>query len=173
MVLWLHSVVPRAIVQLGAHGKLHSLLGHLRIVLFRGMQVDASEKPGAQHVCIVDAAFTPFRFSPWQRSVAETEVSVRLNPAEFIDDKLGRIPGDVEVAVLPEGLIGIEKCVADQAGPDHRGRPQRNASSPGLVVEMVAPAISLESRRAILDQPIQAGVHFLEVITVPIGLKQP
>src|SRR5437667_6835807 len=64
-----YAIIPRAIIQLGTHRKLHGFLSHLRITLFRGVDVDASEQPGPQHVRIVDSVLATYRFTSRQRDV--------------------------------------------------------------------------------------------------------
>src|SRR6266404_7833023 len=123
----------------------------------------ASEEPGAKNVGIVDAAFALDRFASRQRSVADANILAGFNPAQFVENKLRHAARDFEVSRLTHGLVSVKKRVADQARPHYGRHSGRNSSPTGLVIKVITPAMTLESRTAILQEPIQTESHLVQV----------
>src|SRR5258708_293132 len=104
--------------------------------------------------------------------VAKANSTVHFHPAQFIEDQIAGTPGDAEVLLVAEQVVGIHKCLSDQAGPDNRGGALGNVASGRLVIEMIAPGESVKAVARMLNEPLQTELSSLQVALVAAGFVE-
>src|SRR5689334_4381891 len=104
------------------------------------------------------------------RIITEQNPFRKFLPAQLVQNEITRAARDIEILLVFQRFVSVEKCVSDQPGPHNRWRSLGNISAARLVIEMVPPGISAKLRTTIFLQPLQTKFGFFQMSFVPVRL---
>src|SRR6516225_12371708 len=97
------------------------------------------EGPG-QKTCAKSVGVMNLFICTW--NIAEADGISLFKGVEIAYDMLASTDSHFEVLLIPEKIVRVQKCVADERCPYDRWQAFRQIKTPRLIVEVVPPASS-------------------------------